>query len=134
MTAEEQTEWLDACAAMLAGEPIEFRSSKTGAWISATNIEAGRPHRRKPAPELPPAPAFIPLGPDDVLGCVLRMPTQITGCISIEQVEHDKVRIPASGLRDRVFGFAALQSGGWLFHRPGDIGADGLPIWKRCEK
>jgi len=47
-TPEEKAEWLDACAAMLDGEPIEFRSQLNGQWIDATNIEAGRPHRRKP--------------------------------------------------------------------------------------
>jgi len=49
-TPEEKAEWLDACAAMLAGEPIEFRSLLNGQWIPADNIEAGRPHRRKPVP------------------------------------------------------------------------------------
>jgi len=48
LTPEEKKQWLDACAAMLDGQPIEFRSSLTGAWILATNIEAGRHHRRKP--------------------------------------------------------------------------------------
>jgi hypothetical protein len=47
-TPEEKAEWLDACAAMLAGEPIEFRSLLTGQWLPARLIEAGRAHRRKP--------------------------------------------------------------------------------------
>jgi len=47
-TPEERAEWLDACRAMLDGEPIEFRSLLTGQWLPADNIEAGRAHRRKP--------------------------------------------------------------------------------------
>jgi hypothetical protein len=47
-TPEEKAEWLDACAAMLAGEPIEFRSLLNGQWLPATHIAAGRAHRRKP--------------------------------------------------------------------------------------
>ena len=47
-TPEEKEQWLDACQAMLDGEPIEFRSLLTGQWIPADNIEAGRAHRRKP--------------------------------------------------------------------------------------
>ena len=47
-TPEEKAEWLDACRAMLDGEPIEFRSLLTGQWIPADNIEARRAHRRKP--------------------------------------------------------------------------------------
>jgi hypothetical protein len=50
LTPEEKAEWLDACAAMLAGEPIEFRSPLNGQWLDAINIQAGRAHRRKPAP------------------------------------------------------------------------------------
>ena len=47
-TPEEKEQWLDACQAMLDGEPIEFRSLLTGQWLPADNIEAGRAHRRKP--------------------------------------------------------------------------------------
>jgi hypothetical protein len=48
LTPEEKEQWLDACRAMLDGEPIEFRSLLNGQWIPADNIEAGRAHRRKP--------------------------------------------------------------------------------------
>jgi hypothetical protein len=47
-TPEEKSEWLDACRAMLEGQPIEFRSLLTGQWLPATHIAAGRAHRRKP--------------------------------------------------------------------------------------
>ncbi len=126
MSPDEQIEWMDACAAMLAGEPIEFRSSLTGVWIGATNIEAGRPHRRKP-----PAPVhtLIPLGPDDLLGCVLRERKDKVGYFAIFEVT-------GLGLftMGKFVSFGALQADGWLIHRLGDIDADGKPIWKRCEK
>jgi hypothetical protein len=47
LTPAEREQWLDACRAMLAGEPIEVRSLLNGQWIPADNIEAGRAHRRK---------------------------------------------------------------------------------------
>jgi len=47
-TPEEKEQWLDACAAMLDGQPIEFRSLLNGQWLPATHIAAGRAHRRKP--------------------------------------------------------------------------------------
>lgn len=122
MTTEEKLEWLDACAAMLAGEPIEFRSSLTGMWIPATNIEAGRPHRRKP-----PAPMLVPLGTDDVLGCVLRL-TGHTGFVAIQATSVEGV--------DTVRGFQtfnSLQYNGWEYHRLGEV-EDGEPVWRRCEK
>jgi len=126
MSPDEQIEWMDACAAMLAGEPIEFRSSLTGVWIGATNIEAGRPHRRKP-----PAPVhtLIPLGPDDLLGCVLRERKGSVGYFAIFEVT-------GLGLftMGKFVSFGALQADGWLIHRLGEIDADGKPIWKRCEK
>jgi len=126
MSPDEQIEWMDACAAMLAGEPIEFRSSLTGVWIGATNIEAGRPHRRKP-----PAPVhtLIPLGPDDLLGCVLRERKGSVGYFAIFEVT-------GLGLftMGKFVSFGALQADGWLIHRLGDIDSDGKPIWKRCEK
>ena len=126
MSPDEQIEWMDACAAMLAGEPIEFRSSLTGVWIGATNIEAGRPHRRKP-----PAPVhtLIPLGPDDLLGCVLRERKGSGGDFAIFEVT-------GLGLftMGKFVSFGALQADDWLIHRLGDIDSDGKPIWKRCEK
>jgi len=126
MSPDEQIEWMDACAAMLAGEPIEFRSSLTGVWIGATNIEAGRPHRRKP-----PAPVhtLIPLGPDDLLGCVLRERKGSVGYFAIFEVT-------GLGLftMGKFVSFGALQADDWLIHRLGDIDSDGKPIWKRCEK
>jgi hypothetical protein len=47
-TPEEKKQWLDACRAMLEGQPIEFRSLLNGQWLPATHIAAGRAHRRKP--------------------------------------------------------------------------------------
>ena len=126
MSPDEQIEWMDACAAMLAGEPIEFRSSLTGMWIGATNIEAGRPHRRKP-----PAPVhtLIPLGPDDLLGCVLREREDAVGYFAISEVTS--VGVAVAG---KFVNFSTLQRNDWMIHRLGDIDADGKPIWKRCEK
>jgi hypothetical protein len=124
MTPEEKAEWLDACAAHLAGEPIEFRSSLNGAWINATNIAAGRAHRRKPAP----GPSkLVPLGPDDVLGCVLRLEGD-SGFVAIYEASYMGV-LTSSGF----LSYNALQYNGWQIHRIGDV-EDGKPVWRRCEK
>ena len=125
LTLQEKAEWLDACAAMLAGEPIEFRSSLTGQWISAKHIEAGRPHRRKPAA---PAPRLVPLGPDDVLGCVLRSEFATAGFVAITEVTTDGIVA-----ENKFQTFNSLQYNRWDFHRLGEI-EDGKPVWRRCEK
>jgi len=124
-TTEEKAEWFDACAAHLAGQPIEFRSSLNGAWIDATNIEAGRPHRRKPATA--PSPTLIPLGPDDVLGCVLRLEGD-SGFVAIHEASYMGVQTVVGFLS-----YNALQYNGWQIHRIGDV-EDGKPVWTRCEK
>ena len=126
LTLQEKAEWLDACRAMLDGEPIEFRSSLTGQWISAKHIEAGRAHRRKPAP--PPAPRLTPLGPDDLLGCVLRSEFATAGFVAITEVTSDGIVA-----ENKFQTFNALQYNRWEFHRLGEI-EDGKPVWQRCEK
>ena len=126
MTLQEKADWLYAYAAMLDGEPIEFRSSLTGQSISAPHIEAGRPHRRKPAP--PPAPRLVPLGPEDLLGCVLRSEFATAGFVAITEVTTDGIVAEA-----KFQTFNALQYNRWEYHRLGEI-EDGKPVWKRCEK
>ena len=126
LTLQEKAEWLDACRAMLDGEPIEFRSSLTGQWLPATHIAAGRAHRRKPAP--PPAPRLVPLGPDDVLGCVLRSEFAGAGFVAITEVTKDGIVAEA-----KFQTFNALQYNRWEYHRLGEI-EDGKPVWRRCEK
>ena len=126
MTLQEKAEWLDACRAMLDGEPIEFRSSLTGQWISAKHIEAGRAHRRKPQPA--PAPRLVPLEPDDLLGCVLRSEFATAGFVAITEVTTDGIVAEA-----KFQTFNALQYNRWEYHRLGEI-EDGKPVWKRCEK
>lgn len=117
LTLQEKADSLDACRAMLDGEPIEFRSSLTGHWMFTKHIEAGRAHRRKPAP--PPAPRLVPLGPDDMLGCVLRSELAGAGFVAIkeatyermttkttmshkEMTSHIRTRVSASGIKARV--------------------------------
>jgi len=127
MTPEEKAEWLDACRAMLDGEPIEFRSLLNGQWLPATHIAAGRAHRRrKPAPA--PSPALIPLGPDDVIGCVLRSAFANTGFVAITEVTSGGIVA-----ENKFQTFNALQYNHWEYHRLGDV-EDGKPVWKRCEK
>jgi len=126
LTPEEKEQWLDACRAMLDGEPIEFRSLLNGQWLPATHIAAGRAHRRrKPAPA--PSPALIPLGPDDVIGCVLRLEGD-SGFVAIHEASHMGVQTCVGFLS-----YNALQYNGWQIHRIGDV-EDGKPVWKRCEK
>jgi hypothetical protein len=125
LTPEEKAEWLDACAAMLAGEPIEFRSPLTGQWLDAINIQAGRAHRRKPAPALS---KLVPLGPDDVLGCVLRLEGDSAGFVAIQESTLMGV-VTVAGFQT----FNSLQYNLWEYHRLGDV-EDGKPVWKRCEK
>ena len=126
MTLQEKAEWLDACRAMLDDEPIEFRSLLTGQWLPATHIAAGRAHRRKPAPA--PAPKLTPLGPDDLLGCVLRSEFAGTGFVAITEVTRDGIVA-----ENKFQTFNALQYNRWEFHRLGDL-EDGKPVWRRCEK
>ena len=126
MTLQEKADWLDAFGAMLTGEPIEFRSSLTGQWISAPHIEAGRAHRRKPQPA--PAPRLVPLEPDDLLGCVLRSEFAKDGFVAITEVTIDGIVAEA-----KFQTFNALQYNRWEYHRLGEI-EDGKPVWKRCEK
>ena len=111
---------------MLDDEPIEFRSLLTGQWLPATHIAAGRAHRRKPAP--PPAPRLVPLGPDDLLGCVLRSEFATAGFVAITEVTSDGIVA-----ENKFQTFNALQYNRWEFHRLGEI-EDGKPVWKRCEK
>ena len=125
LTPEEKAEWLDACRAMLDGKRIEFRSSRTGQWISAKHIEAGRAHRRKPAA---PAPRLVPLGPDDLLGCVLRLEGDVAGFLAIQEVTLLGV-VTVAGFQT----YNSLQYNGWEYHRLGEI-EDGKPVWRRCEK
>ena len=126
MTPTEKADWLDACLAMMDGEPIEFRSLLTGQWMPATHIAPGRAHRRKPAPA--PAPKLVPLGPDDLLGCVLRSEFAGTGFVAITEVTRDGVVAEA-----KFQTFRALQYNRWEYHRLGDV-EDGKPVWQRCEK
>ena len=126
LTLQEKAEWLDACRAMLDGEPIEFRSLLTGQWLPATHIAAGRAHRRKPAP--PPAPRLAPLGPDDLLGCVLRSEFAGAGFVAITEATRDGIVAEA-----KFQTFNALQYNRWEYHRLGEI-EDGKPVWRRCEK
>ena len=130
MTLQEKAEWLDACRAMLDDEPIEFRSSLTGQWMPATHIAAGRAHRRKPAPPPapPPAPRLAPLGPDDLLGCVLRSEFATAGFVAITEVTSDGIVT-----ENKFQTFNALQYNRWEYHRLGEI-EDGKPVWRRCEK
>ena len=126
LTLQEKAEWLDACRAMLDGKQIEFRCARTGQWMPATHIAAGRAHRRKPAP--PPAPRLVPLGPDDLLGCVLRSEFATAGFVAITEVTSDGIVA-----ENKFQTFNALQYNRWEFHRLGEI-EDGKPVWKRCEK
>jgi len=124
-TPEEKAEWLDACRAMMDGEPIEFRSLLTGQWMPATHIAAGRARRRKPPA---PAPKLAPLGPDDLLGCVLRSEFADAGFVAITEVTSDGI-VAESKFQT----FNALQYNHWEYHRLGDL-EDGKPVWRRCEK
>ena len=125
LTPEEKAEWLDACRAMLDGEPIEFRSLLTGQWLPATHIAAGRAHRRKPAT----GPSkLVPLGPDDVLGCVLRLEGDVAGFVAIQESTLMGV-VTVAGFQT----FNSLQYNRWEYHRAGEF-EDGKPVWKRCEK
>ena len=121
LTPEEKEQWLDACRAMIDGEPIEFRSLLNGQWLPATHIAAGRAHRRKP-------PKLVPLGPDDVLGCVLRLEGDVAGFVAIQESTLMGV-VTVAGFQT----FNALQYNHWEYHRLGDV-EDGKPVWKRCEK
>ena len=125
MTLQEKAEWLDACRAMLDGEPIEFRSL-TGQWMPATHIAAGRAHRRKPQPA--PAPRLVPLGPNDLLGCVLRSEFAGAGFVAITEVTRDGIVA-----ENKFQTFNALQYNRWEYHRLGEI-EHGKPVWRRCEK
>ena len=126
LTLQEKAEWLDACRAMLDDEPIEFRSLLTGQWMPATHIAAGRAHRRKPAPPL--ASRLVPLGPDDLLWCVLRSEFAGAGFVAITEVTRDGIVAEA-----KFQTFNALQYNRWEYHRLGEI-EDGKPVWRRCEK
>ena len=126
LTLQEKAERLDACRAMLDGKRIEFRCSRTGQWLPATHIAAGRAHRRKPAP--PPAPRLAPLGPDDLLGCVLRSEFAGAGFVAITEVTKDGIVAEA-----KFQTFNALQYNRWEYHRLGDV-EEGKPVWRRCEK
>ena len=126
LTLQEKADWLDACIAMMDDEPIEFRSLLTGQWMPATHIAPGRAHRRKPAPA--PAPRLVPLGPDDLLGCVLRLEGDSAGFVAITEVTSDGIVA-----ENKFQTYNALQYNRWEFHRLGDV-EDGKPVWKRCEK
>ena len=125
LTPQEKAASLDACRAMLDGEPIEFRFSVTDEWLPATHIAAGRAHRRKPAA---PAPRLVPLGPDDLLGCVLRSEFAGAGFVAITEVTSDGIVAEA-----KFQTFNSLQYNRWEYHRLGEI-QDGKPVWRRCEK
>lgn len=124
-TAEEKEQWLDACRAMIDGEPIEFRSLLTGQWLPTTNIDSGRAHRRKPPA---PAPKLVPLGPDDLLGCVLRSEFADAGFLAIAEAGIDGIVV-----ENKFQTYNALQYNRWQYHRLGEI-EDGKLVWKRCEK
>ena len=126
MTPQEKADWLDACIAMMDGEPIEFRSLLNGQWLPATHIAPGRAHRRKPAPA--PAPKLVPLGPDDLLGCVLRLEGDSAGFVAIQEVTLLGV-VTVAGFQT----FNSLQYVPWEYHRLGEI-LFGKPVWRRCEK
>jgi hypothetical protein len=126
LTPEEKADWLDACRAMLDGEPIEFRSPLNGQWLDAISIRAGRAHRRKPAPA--PTPKLVPLGPDDLLGCVLRLEGDSARFVAIQESTLMGV-VTVAGFQT----FNSLQYNLWEYHRLGDV-EDGKPVWKRCEK
>jgi hypothetical protein len=126
LTPEEKEQWLDACLAMLDGEPIEFRSLLTGQWLPATHIAAGRAHRRKPAPA--PTPKLVPLGPDDLLGCVLRLEGYSARFVAIQESTLMGV-VTVTGFQT----FNSLQYNRWEYHRAGEF-EDGNPVWRRCEK
>ena len=128
MTTEEKADWLDAAIAMMDGEPIEFRSLLTGQWMPATHIAPGRAHRRKPAPAPAPAPKLVPLGPDDVLGCVLRLEGDSAGFLAIQEVTLLGV-VTVAGFQT----YNSLQYNRWEYHRLGEI-LFGKPVWRRCEK
>ena len=126
MTPQEKADWLDACIALMDDEPIEFRSLLNGQWLPATHIAPGRAHRRKPAPV--PAPKLVPLGPDDLLGCVLRSEFAGAGFVAITEVTSDGIVAEA-----KFQTFNALQYNRWEYHRLGEI-LFGKPVWRRCEK
>ena len=128
MTPQEKADWLDAAIAMMDDEPIEFRSLLTGQWMPATHIAPGRAHRRKPATAPAPAPKLVPLGPDDVLGCVLRLEGDSAGFVAIQEALHLGVQTTVGYLS-----YNALQYAGWEYHRIGEV-EDGKPVWRRCEK
>jgi hypothetical protein len=111
---------------MMDDEPIEFRSLLNGQWLPATHIAPGRAHRRKPAPT--PAPKLVPLGPDDLLGCVLRSEFASAGFVAITEVTSDGIVA-----ENKFQTFNALQYNRWEYHRLGDV-EDGKPVWRRCEK
>ena len=76
------------------------------------------------------SPAFhLPfLGPDDLLGCVLRSEFAGTGFVAITEVTKDGIVAEA-----KFQTFRALQYNRWEYHRLGEI-EDGKPVWRRCEK
>jgi hypothetical protein len=127
MTPQEKADWLDACLAMMDDEPIEFRSLLNGQWLPATHIAPGRAHRRKPAAPAP-APKLVPLGPDDLLGCVLRLEGDSAGFLTIQEVTLLGV-VTVAGFQT----FNSLQYNRWEYHRLGEI-LFGKPVWRRCEK
>tara|TARA_R110000868_G_scaffold343859_1_gene604806 strand:- start:8 stop:424 length:417 start_codon:yes stop_codon:yes gene_type:complete len=136
MTPQEKADWLDAAIAMMDGEPIEFRSLLNGQWLPATHIAPGRAHRRKPAPaaactngsRLVWMAKLVPLGPDDLLGCVIRLQGDSAGFLAIQEALHLGVQTTVGH-----FSYNALQYNRWEYHRLGEI-EDGKPVWRRCEK
>ena len=123
MTPQEKADWLDACIALMDDEPIEFRSLLNGQWLPATHIAPGRAHRRKPAA---PAPKLVPLGPDDMLGCVLRLEGDSAGFVAIQEATLLGV-VTVAGFQT----YNSLQYNGWESHRLGEI-LCGKPVWRRC--
>ena len=131
MTPDQIEQWKDACDALRDGERIQVNI--LGTWDDTDVLRSDLPHRRKPKPDpLAAPPRMVPLTRADVpFGSVFRavsgsdfLPVQ-TSDHGITLALHGE-----SGFR----GWTQLQSMGWLIHRPGDIDADGKPVFRKCEK
>jgi hypothetical protein len=90
---------------------------------------------RRPLPEPAPEPKPVALGPDDVPpGSVISNET--IGMAHWKYVEptQEGMRLVSSGTDECGIGWEEAMIVGWKIHRPGNLDANGKPVWEPCHK
>jgi hypothetical protein len=103
--------------------------------LSVVDSSANPTRTRRPLPEPAPEPAKVPLGPEDVLpGSVISNET--IGMAHWKYVEptQEGMRLVSSGTDECVIGWEEAMIVGWKIHRPGNLDANGKPVFEPCWK